>query len=852
MRGATRRGFVLGGVALIGSGLVAPGSARAQGVTPLPPADVVPLDSVVEVATLPPVTAPAWATATPVVRPRLSPESADLAQAKALLHGTAAPGSLAPGTVTDAGRLAEDGPRAPTLGAQFEGLANADQGLSALPPDDNLGVGPSHVFQMVNISGRISTKAGATLSTFSLANFFGLTAGFGESDPRVIYDAISGRWLAVYLEYDDSLGRSSLVFASSLTSDPTGTFCRYRLGNPTQETFLQDYPMFGVTDDKVVLSYNGFSFPTFSFVGSGYYVIRKADLLGVACAGGLTVQRVAPLLGRASPHPMQALGSTSNLVLASHSSTATLRLITVAGVPPAASESVIALPIRSWALQPNAPQPGTGVLLDSGDTRVLSVAWQANSLWVAGGEACVPAGDVTSRACLRLIEVRTDTGTVRQDMTFAGAPGDFFMYPAMRPDASGHLHVVFTHASATTFASVRVTGRLVSDPLNTLQPSVLLRAGGGAQTHSSGRLGDYSGAAVDPSEPSKVWVIGEYIRATGSANWGTYVAQLAFAFSGGIFVATGHVTTAVGPAQIITGPGPGRVAEVRVFDGDGTPRVNFQVYPAGFQGGVRVAACDFDGDGRAEVVSVAGPGGGPHVRVMQFDAAGTFVADLASFFAYDLGFTGGLFVACGDIDGDGNPEIILGVDAGGGPHVRILRFLGGVISVLDEFFAYDAAFRGGIRVAAGNVDAGDRASLVLGAGPGGGPHVRVLKYLVAPGSWQELVSVMVYDIGFRQGIFVAAGDVDGDARAEVVTSADAGGGPHVRVLRYDPAVVGGLAGVSEFMAYDTGFRGGVRVAVGNVLGGAPGEIVTGAGPTGGPHAGIFTPTGVPLGGFFTY
>jgi len=320
-------------------------------------------------------------------------------------------------------------------------------------------------------------------------------------------------------------------------------------------------------------------------------------------------------------------------------------------------------------------------------------------------------------------------------------------------------------------------------------------------------------------------------------------------FMGGIFVAAGDLD-GDGVAEIVTGPGAGRPATVRAFDAGGTKRIDYQVYPSGFLGGVRVAACDFDGDNKAEIVSVAGPGGGPHVRIMKFDAAGNFVADLANFFAYDLGFTGGLFVACGDVDGDGHPEIILGVDAGGGPHVRILRWLGGVVSVFDEFFAYDAGFRGGIRVAAGQVVGAGPAALILGAGPGGGPHVRVVKYV--GGVRTELASVMVYDPGFRQGIFVAAGDVTGDGIAEVVTSADAGGGPHVRVLRYDPAVVGGLAGVSEFMAYDTGFRGGVRVAVGNVLGGVAGQVVTGAGPGGGPHAGFFTPTGAALGGFLAY
>jgi hypothetical protein len=317
-------------------------------------------------------------------------------------------------------------------------------------------------------------------------------------------------------------------------------------------------------------------------------------------------------------------------------------------------------------------------------------------------------------------------------------------------------------------------------------------------------------------------------------------------FTGGVFVAIAHLDGPAGPARIVTGPGPGRTAQVRAFDADGAVRLEVDVYPPGFAGGVRVAACDFDADGRDDVVAVAGPGGAPHVRVMKFDGSGALVGDLASFFAYDLGFAGGLFVACGDLDGDGAPEIVLGVDAGGGPHVRVLRL---DHSVFDEFLAYDPAFRGGIRVAVGDVTGDGRADLVLGAGPGGGPHVRVVTY--AGGPREERASAMVYDVGFRQGLFVAAGDVTGDGVAEIVTSADAGGGPHVRVLRHDAAAPGGLAGVSEFLAYDAGFRGGVRAAAGVIAGG--GRIVTGAGSGGGPHVGLFTPGGLPVGpGFLAY
>lgn len=123
----------------------------------------------------------------------------------------------------------------------------------------------------------------------------------------------------------------------------------------------------------------------------------------------------------------------------------------------------------------------------------------------------------------------------------------------------------------------------------------------------------------------------------------------------------------------------------------------FFAYDVNFRGGVRVASAEFNGDGAPDVITAAGPGGGPHVRV--FD---DFIAQpIAGFFAYDLAFTAGVLVAAADIDGDGRADVITGAGAGGGPHVRVSS--GADSSLLVEFFAYDAGFAGGVRVAAGNI-----------------------------------------------------------------------------------------------------------------------------------------------------
>jgi FG-GAP repeat protein len=300
---------------------------------------------------------------------------------------------------------------------------------------------------------------------------------------------------------------------------------------------------------------------------------------------------------------------------------------------------------------------------------------------------------------------------------------------------------------------------------------------------------------------------GPLVRRFTAGGAGTDFGLCAYdlAFGGGVFLAAGRVPGG-GQPDIVTGAGPGGGPHVRTFRADGLPGLSFLAYDASFLGGVRVAACDVNGDGRADVVTGAGPGGGPHVRV--FD--GVTGVELAGFLAYDASFTGGVFVACGDVDGDSIPELITGADAGGGPHVRILKLdaaaPGGVVPFLD-FLAYDPGFSGGVRVAAGNVDGSDRASIVLGAGPGGGPHVRAVK--LVGGALVDVASFFAYAPAFSGGVFVGAGDVDGDGRAEIVTGPGPGGGPHVRVF----TGAGVDTGIG-FFAYNPSFSGGVTVAVG--------------------------------------
>ena len=275
----------------------------------------------------------------------------------------------------------------------------------------------------------------------------------------------------------------------------------------------------------------------------------------------------------------------------------------------------------------------------------------------------------------------------------------------------------------------------------------------------------------------------------------------------------------VAGGMVLGSPGataPGAVSVVTVYNTNGVATKSFAPF-ANYGGALRTAVGDLNNDGTPEIVVAAGTGAAPAVKV--FD--GSTGAQIFSFLAYAQNFNGGVSVATGDVNGDGVMDIVTATLTGSN-HIKV--FSGKDLTILKSFMPFGTGYTGGVNIAAGDFTGDGKADVIVGAAKNSS-HTLVLDVSsVNPAAFTVVQSFFAFtNQNLPGGVFVAAGDINGDGKADILAGTGSGT-PQMQVF-YGPSRTPGVA-----VMLNPNFAGGVRVNIADVNGDGLIDLVGGSGP----------------------
>lgn len=251
-------------------------------------------------------------------------------------------------------------------------------------------------------------------------------------------------------------------------------------------------------------------------------------------------------------------------------------------------------------------------------------------------------------------------------------------------------------------------------------------------------------------------------------------------------------------------------------------------------------------DGQNGIGLVVGAGAGVEPRVKVYDPRGNPRLN-PEFFAYAPNFRGGVRVAVGDVNGDGITDIVVAPLSGIAP-IRVFR--GDSYAEIANFFPFNdhiANYSGGVSIAVADFN-GDGVDDIYASETAQSNLVRVFKVVNGVGALYS--SFFAFSTTFTGGAIVAAADVVlKDGKAEAVVTPVSGSGPLVRVLRpYSPVGQVGVA-YSQFKAFDVGT---VNLVTADFDGDGYAEIATALKPGSTPTVRVFNWSGGLLKQFDAY
>ena len=451
----------------------------------------------------------------------------------------------------------------PVPTTSFEGVGNVN---AVLPPDTNADVGPNHYIQSVNVSFAIYSKSSPPVLIYGPAPTNTVFTGFGgpcetrnDGDGIVLYDHLADRWVFSQLALPNLFFGLALApfyqcIAVSATSDPTGAYHRYQFSFNK----LNDYPKLGVWPDAYYMAINQFAAISLQYAGQGVIAFDRQKMLAglPASMQYMDLSSVDINLGGMLPADLDGQapppGSPGYFVQVDddawgyapadrlqlwrfHVDWANPAASTFTGpsiMPTAPFDSDLCAYSRNCI-----PQAGTAARVDAMADRLMYRLQYRN---FGSHESLVVNhtvdADGTDHAGVRWYEIRGPHSApfIHQQGTYA-PDGDHRWMASAALDSAGNMALGFSVSGAALAPSIRYTGRLANDPTGTMtQGEADVITGAGAQTHESGRWGDYSMMAVDPVDGCTFWYTQQYYAATTLMGWQTRVGTFSFPSCGSV------------------------------------------------------------------------------------------------------------------------------------------------------------------------------------------------------------------------------------------------------------------------------------------------------------------------------
>lgn len=415
--------------------------------------------------------------------------------------------------------------QSPHLVKDFAGLDDTNW----MPPNSHIAAGPDHLIAVINATFAVFDKPGRQLLRRTLADLFSsLVADALIFNPKVIYDQFRGSWLLTACARSVDEQRSWLLLASSQTGDPMGNWWIWALDADYDGAIKTSHwpEGLGVAVDNSLLyltmnmftAQDEFAYSKLRILnvkemqtggilhGWDFWKLRNAD--------GTLAFGVQPALNLRAAGAQYMLNATSDgQGLTQWTISQPMRQA------PMLKRRFV--PTAQYHLAPDIRQRAGRVEINSGDTRLVNVAFRHGLLWTAHTVAA-NWGDDTNTAVIHWLQINPRAGCVTQQ-GFYGAPREHYFCPAVMVDGEGNLLMVFNQASENEPPTICFTGRQAADEPGLLRAGeLLLRSPASASCEWS----NFSGAAIAPDD-TEVWLISQYVAT--ESDWPTWIGAVSYA-----------------------------------------------------------------------------------------------------------------------------------------------------------------------------------------------------------------------------------------------------------------------------------------------------------------------------------